>query len=476
MADSDLKSLEREFNRAMAGIVTGTSALKPRLRFPEFEHMLGELGGLGTARLLLAKPKVSSGFADLFLHPTNPESLKLSVEYVVLNPRWRPLFSAAEIETAKKRLIEHQCPLPPDLPQGKPEGVAAPAVANRTLRSPVQISELAAAVNAAAARYEVGRLHELRARIQDAPIHWRMLFDSRTIRPDYAFHVGGRRELQFNIGIDVTAGGAHGIRHGVAFSLETSQTLPTIDPLIPKIERFNEYVRTHVEDFVGFEMWHFERGQRSANRPVAPIEPALVRPGMFIMLGTCIPDADVDVDLILSDFDRIVPLYRYVESDKPVAIATQLGGFVPTKPLGASHTQARIAGGVIEVALRHNELQRALDGCLRESFGANNVASEHRLDIGVRVDAAALTPEGMHFYEIKVAADAQSCIREAIGQLLEYSYLGDDGRAVRLFVVGEGEPNDAARSYLETLRKRLSVPVWYQQIVMAKSPLLPAPV
>ncbi|MGH2403364.1 MAG: hypothetical protein ACRDGN_02765, partial [bacterium] len=64
----------------------------------------------------------------------------------------------------------------------------------------------------------------------------------RAIHPNYAFHVGGRTELQFNIGEEERDGQAV-VRHGVAFSLELSQSLPSIEPLLPKIARFNDYVR-----------------------------------------------------------------------------------------------------------------------------------------------------------------------------------------------------------------------------------------
>jgi hypothetical protein len=65
--------------------------------------------------------------------------------------------------------------------------------------------------------------------------------------PDYTFHKGGRTELQFNLGLE---GGPEGpdFRYGVAFSFEPSQSLPSIEPLIPKVARFNEYVRENAED------------------------------------------------------------------------------------------------------------------------------------------------------------------------------------------------------------------------------------
>jgi hypothetical protein len=58
----------------------------------------------------------------------------------------------------------------------------------------------------------------------------------------YVFHVGGLNELQFNLGFEDVRG-VTTFRHGVAFSLQTTRDLPTINPLVPKIARFNEYPR-----------------------------------------------------------------------------------------------------------------------------------------------------------------------------------------------------------------------------------------
>jgi hypothetical protein len=67
-------------------------------------------------------------------------------------------------------------------------------------------------------------------------------------------------------------------RHGVAFSLQTTRDLPSIDPLVPKIARFNEYLHIYPEVFAGFEMWNWSDGRRSANYPIAPIPRSRSRP------------------------------------------------------------------------------------------------------------------------------------------------------------------------------------------------------
>ena len=73
-------------------------------------------------------------------------------------------------------------------------------------------------------------------------------------------------------------------------------------------------------------------------------------------------------------------------------------------------------------------------------------------------------PRGLSFYEVKVAASFQSCIRLALGQLLEYAYWSSTDRAVELVVVGEHHPGDDGTMYLGALRDRFHLPICYRQV------------
>ena len=67
-------------------------------------------------------------------------------------------------------------------------------------------------------------------------------------------------------------------------------------------------------------------------------------------------------------------------------------------------------------------------------------------------------------YEIKTSRAPRDCIREAMGQLLEYGYWpGSPG--VRSLVVMGPTPLDAdAESYLEALREASGLPLHYRDI------------
>lgn len=104
------------------------------------------------------------------------------------------------------------------------------------------ISEIAEKINEKAKAYKVGELQQRNGMKQ---LPGTAIFSKQTIfdREEYksAFHHGGRAELQFNIGIE--EGPPEAIRHGLAFSLETSQTLKDINELRPQICLFNDFIR-----------------------------------------------------------------------------------------------------------------------------------------------------------------------------------------------------------------------------------------
>jgi hypothetical protein len=329
------------------------------------------------------------------------------------------------------------------------------------------IATLASALNEAAANFEIGGLQDLRSRLRGKARASRWLFDHRTIFPTYAFHVGGRKELQFNIGSE-TIDGSPAIRFCLAFSLETSRSFPTIEPLRPKIARFNEYVRDRSEDLLGLSMWWHNKEGRSADRPVHPVDDTLVAPRTFIAVGQWVRPDEVDVRVVLSTFDQLLPLYRYAESDQPLAPPVTARPFRPGCPAFILSTTRNSQTGTLEVALRHKEIQRELFRLLSKEFGRNNVEIEHKPDIGVYVDAVVQRPKGLTFYEVKVSQSVQGAVRQAIGQLLEYAYWPSAERAQELVIVGEGAPGESDAAYMRLLRRRFRLPVWYRQIDLGR--------
>ncbi len=285
----------------------------------------------------------------------------------------------------------------------------------------------------------------------------------------WAMHCGGRTELQFNLGIE----GNH-LRYGIAFSLETSQTLPSIEPLISKMKLFNQFLKMNSGDFSDLKMWHRKSDcARSSDYEHKIIRKELFTEGYFIFLGGEKDKSKVRPSQILETFDRLLDLYLYVESDGsnvylpiPAQNATNKSPFVfksgyrETSP----STERKSTGKTTQTKGNHDKLKNRLyDEKIRE-HGKENVGTENPSGNGQFIDLVVKKGSEFYFYEIKTHDTDRLCIREAIGQLLEYSYWPGCKTAKRLVVAGKPELTEEGKKYLEKLRKKLNIPVYYEQI------------
>lgn len=331
----------------------------------------------------------------------------------------------------------------------------------------LDIAGVAATLNELASGHPIGQLQDIRKALKGFDRRpGDKIFSAQTIFTDWAFHHGGRTELQFNIGREESDAGEV-LRHGIAFSFETNQTLPTIDVLVPKAGLFNDYLRSNPDDFGDMRMWHWYKS-RSPDRLPVPIPESLVAKGVFVFLGKCQPGELIDYELILSDFDRLLPLYRYVESGgahEPIPLPAKTGfafkaGCMPK--LGAA--TATLAAKVLDLDLRHNLLQDKLAQRLIAEYGVENVSTEQPSGAGTRIDVVVRQKDQYWFYEIKTARSPRVCLREAVGQLLEYGYWprGQDPVATRLVVVGESPLDADGGEYLHRLTNGFGLPLEYQ--------------
>ena len=65
-------------------------------------------------------------------------------------------------------------------------------------------------------------------------------------------------------------------------------------------------------------------------------------------------------------------------------------------------------------------------------------------------------------YEIKTY-NAKRCIREALGQLLEYNHYPSRISSDIMYVVGEEPLDKEDKQYMSFLRERYNLPIWYRQ-------------
>lgn len=92
-----------DFEKAMHAIYT-TAKKEAGYNATIYLRMLGERGGLGTAKYLINAATVSDGYTHLY----ERQRLDLTVEALIVeNPQWHSLFESSEIERARKRLEDY---------------------------------------------------------------------------------------------------------------------------------------------------------------------------------------------------------------------------------------------------------------------------------------------------------------------------------------------------------------------------------
>src|SRR5437762_7943276 len=142
----------------------------------------------------------------------------------------------------------------------------------------LNIPAIAKKLNQLATPHPIGKLQDIRTDLKK--LNRRTgdkIFSTQTTFDDWAFHHGGRTELQFNIGY-ADADNNDDLRHGVAFSFELSQTLKSIDVLVPKVKFFNDFMDLNAGDFSDMRMWYYDP-KRSLDQPPGPISSALAKEG-----------------------------------------------------------------------------------------------------------------------------------------------------------------------------------------------------
>ena len=161
-------------------------------------------------------------------------------------------------------------------------------------------------------------------------------------------------------------------------------------------------------------------------------------------------------------------MYKYVES--PIDNLTTINevqkpfkfksGFSKRK----SNSKLSHKEHQLDIRLRHNDLQYALCVELANEYGKQNIAEEVPNGAGGFIDVVRRIDSNFVFYEIKTSASPRSCIREAIGQLLEYSYWPNTVEPKEIIVVGPNALDPDGVEYLNKLRDSFSLPIEYKHV------------
>ena len=147
------------------------------------------------------------------------------------------------------------------------------------------------------------------------------------------------------------------------------------------------------------------------------------------------------------DWDRIVPVSQTFPKKREDA-----------DPTRSEARRKRAAGEGTEIDPRHLKIQNALYKFLGKKHRVSAVKYEENfVDLSLELEGETI------FFEIKTASTAKKCIREALGQLLEYGHYANKNLAQKLVVVSDVFPLDDDRVYLDALRKRYRIPIHFAQ-------------
>lgn len=108
----------------------------------------------------------------------------------------------------------------------------------------------------------------------------------------------------------------------------------------------------------------------------------------------------------------------------------------------------------------HNKIQNKLISELVRKHGSNSVQVETNfIDVLVELDDRFI------LHEVKSSLSADRCIREALGQMLQYGHTlkNTSDKLVEYVVVGPSPVNDSEVSYYSYISRILSVPFSYKQ-------------
>ena len=134
----------------------------------------------------------------------------------------------------------------------------------------------------------------------------------------------------------------------------------------------------------------------------------------------------------------------------------------PPSP-GAKNETSSKGSRPTTVELRHRRLQEAVYVVLVAQNGSSNVGCEQVSAAGTPMDIVVKEGDGYRVYELKSASTVRECVREALGQLLEYAYWPGSPSINGLVVVAEAEPSREEAEFVAGLRDRFGLPLTYER-------------
>lgn len=203
---------------------------------------------------------------------------------------------------------------------------------------------------------------------------------------------------------------------------------------------------------------------------------AAVSPDYFSTIKFRLEDLDLlGQPLEFSADDEMVPSNHYNLLNSigtPKLFSNQTFSFVPGHNEGASKKSTCYERIESETDLVHNKIQSDLYKQLGEIYGLDNVGTEIKTKNNTKIDLVIKSGVSYIFFEIKTSNTPRSCLREAIGQLLEYAYFGEIINVEKFIVVGTLPPNNESEAYLNYISNTFNLNIKYIQFSLETNSLL----
>lgn len=157
--------------------------------------------------------------------------------------------------------------------------------------------------------------------------------------------------------------------------------------------------------------------------------------------------------------------HRYNLMDKKGDFEFVLDENGDAKTLDTSEILRTTREGEVLIDPRHKKIQNAIVKQLKKEYSNIKVETVVKsLSSGQRIDVIGTTKatDEIHYFEVKTGSARQS-IREALGQILEYSHYNHKStRASKLFIVGPEKPDKYDVAYIQKLREMYNLPVYFR--------------
>lgn len=328
----------------------------------------------------------------------------------------------------------------------------------------MDIREIAETLNEKAKDFQMSTFFQLRKQLHEKKVGSKNIFTSQSIFDDYAFHIGGRHELQFNIGF-IERDGEDKFRYGVALSLFENKSLPDYRELEKQFFRLSEFLKANKSKLSDLELYyHDEIRNRRVFIKIDKLNSRLFSRDIFIFFGKIIPRDEINIDDVLKTFDRLLEIYIYAEGTNKIKKDKKKIKSKSDIAKKAEKAFRKITAKTVESDLRHVKIQKRIFHIFCDIYGKENVSYEETTEIGTNIDLVVDASE-LLYYEIKTYPNIRFCIREALGQLMEYAYWSNTKKPDKLIIISENpiKNNEEAKKFLKTLRNKFNLNIYYQQ-------------